>query len=80
MKGLVNSGKEFGLEPEKSWEPVKNFRQEVNTIGFYDGSLWILCGESVFCFILNQDSLQVGQLEECWDTQVKNNNGLNHGC
>ena len=21
MKALVNNGKEFGLEPEKSWEP-----------------------------------------------------------
>lgn len=31
MKTLVNNGKEFGLEPEKSWEPVKNFRQDVNT-------------------------------------------------
>lgn len=47
MRALVNSGKEFELEPEKSWEPVKNFRQDISTIGLYDRSLWILCGDSL---------------------------------
>lgn len=44
-KALVNNGKEFRLESEKSWKPVKNFRQEVNIIRHYDRSLWV-CGES----------------------------------
>ena len=44
-KDLVNNGNEFELEPEKSWKPVKNFRQEVNKIRHYDRSLWV-CGES----------------------------------
>lgn len=56
MKALVNRGKEFELEPEKSWEPVKNFRQDISTIGFYDRSLWILCGEP-WCVCFSQDSL-----------------------
>lgn len=44
MNAIVNCGKEFGLEPEKSWEPVKNFRQEINTIRINDRSLCIPCG------------------------------------
>lgn len=34
MKALVNSGKEFELEPEKSWEPVKNFRKTLAQLDF----------------------------------------------
>lgn len=52
MKALVNSGKEFELEPENSWEPVKNFRQDISTIGLYDRSLWILYGEPLCVFLV----------------------------
>lgn len=48
VKAPVNNRKEFRLEPEKSLEPLKNFRQESNTFTchIYDSSCQMLCGES----------------------------------
>lgn len=46
VKAPVNNRKEFRLEPEKSLEPLQNFRQESNTFRLYDSSCQMLCGES----------------------------------
>lgn len=52
MKVLVNRGKEFELEPEKSWEPVKNVRQDISFIGLYGRSLWIRVGNLCGYFLI----------------------------